>query len=183
MSWIVSDALQSLLAMSRLVCPSISSIYVMQCEAQVIVPSSLFFWRTGARWRPPLGRRNHHNRRFYLQLATHCCCMKIRVPVCLQSDRSFRQIYSSFLLILQFPWHFSPLMLKSTMGSSPLMLNPLWDGRHPCLITKMRKKTLVLSSASHGKPAGGVLWISCHAPLRTIRSARIYPRGYFYTCG
>lgn len=47
--------------------------------------------------------RNHHNRRFYFQFTTHCCWMRITVPVCIQSERSFRQISSRFLPILQFP--------------------------------------------------------------------------------
>ncbi len=42
-------------------------------------------------------------------------------------------------------------MLKSTVGSLPLMLNSLWDGRHPCLITKMEnKKTTALHSGNTG---------------------------------
>lgn len=34
-------------------------------------------------------------------------------------------------------------MLKSRVGTWPLMLNPLWDGRLPCLIAKMKEKRLL----------------------------------------
>jgi hypothetical protein len=66
-------------------------------------PAFFLSCRTGARFRPPLGRRNHHKKRFYLQFATHCCWMRTKVPVCIQLGRSFRQISISFQLILQLP--------------------------------------------------------------------------------
>jgi hypothetical protein len=41
----------------------------------------------------------------YIRFATHCCWMRITVPVCIQSDRSFRQISSRFYSFLNIFHH------------------------------------------------------------------------------
>lgn len=57
-------------------------------------------------------------------------------------------VFTEFLLfseVLCFLCNLSPLKVKSYMGSLLLMLNNLWDHCHPCNITKMMKKPLIMS--------------------------------------
>jgi hypothetical protein len=42
-----------------------------------------FSWQIGAKFLPPLGRHNHHNKRFYFEFTTCHSWMKFKVLVCI----------------------------------------------------------------------------------------------------
>ncbi len=82
-SFIRSEEQQTQPSSKMLLHPSIfSSSWVGTRDASIFSGAQyqcFFSWRTGAKFHPELGRRNHHNRSLQLQIARHCYWMRYKV--------------------------------------------------------------------------------------------------------